>query len=54
MKICVNPRAIALEWWLVILIPIVTIVMGAAMLHVASTFGFTALGEPVQTAVHGG
>ncbi len=53
MKNSINLRAIALEWWLVILIPVVTIVMGAVMLHVASSFGFTALGEPVQTVVRG-
>lgn len=35
------------EWALVILIPLVTVLAGAGMIHVASSFGFTALGEPV-------
>lgn len=41
---------IHLELWLVILIPLLTIVAGAAMIHVSMSFGFTALGEPVAMA----
>lgn len=43
----------AIEWWLVVLVPVFTILAGAAMIHVASSFGFTALGEPVVTQAHG-
>jgi hypothetical protein len=39
------------EWALVLLVPVVTLVAGAVMLHVASRFGFTALGEPVPVSV---
>jgi hypothetical protein len=35
------------ELALVVLIPVLTLLAGAAMIHVASSFGFTALGEPV-------
>jgi hypothetical protein len=35
------------ELALVLLIPLVTLLAGAAMIHVASRFGFTALGEPL-------
>lgn len=41
---------IHLELWLVILIPLLTIVAGAAMIQVATRFGFTALGEPIALA----
>lgn len=40
------------ELWLVILVPACTVIAGAAMICVASSFGFTALGEPVPIAVH--
>ena len=36
------------ELALVILVPALTLLAGAAMIHVASRFGFTALGEPVE------
>ena len=35
------------ELALVVLIPVLTLLAGAVMIHVASSFGFTALGEPV-------
>lgn len=35
------------ELALVVLIPAITLLAGAVMIHVASSFGFTALGEPV-------
>ena len=38
------------ELALVVLIPVFTLLAGAAMIHVASSFGFTALGEPVAMA----
>lgn len=41
-----RPRLSA-ELWLVILIPLITILAGGAMIHVASSFGFTAVGENV-------
>lgn len=46
----------SLELCLVVLIPLITLLAGASMIHVASTFGFTAVGEPVvETAKdHGG
>jgi uncharacterized protein (UPF0333 family) len=43
-------RWLSLEWSLVVLIPVLTVVAGAAMIHVASSFGFTALGEPAVAA----
>lgn len=33
------------EWSLVVLIPVITLLAGSAMIYVASSFGFTALGE---------
>ncbi len=51
-KTTTHPLA-AIEWWLVVLVPVFTILAGAAMIHVASSFGFTALGEPVVTQVDG-
>lgn len=44
-------NALSIEWWLVIVIPVLTIIAGAAMIHVASSFGFTALGQPVVQSV---
>ena len=38
------------ELALVILIPVLTLLAGVVMIHVASSFGFTALGEPVAMA----
>lgn len=38
------------ELALVILVPVLTLLAGAAMIHVASNFGFTAVGEPVQVS----
>ena len=38
------------ELALVILVPVLTLLAGAAMIHVASRFGFTALGEPVEVS----
>lgn len=38
------------EMALVVLIPAITLLAGAAMIHVASSFGFTALGEPVAVS----
>ena len=45
---------VSAEWWLVILVPVFAVVAGAAMIHVSSSFGFTALGEPAAIEVHGG
>lgn len=39
-----------IEWWLVMLLPALTILAGAAMIHVSVSFGFTAVGEPVAQA----
>lgn len=47
-----RPSRLSAEWLIVILIPVCTIVAGAVMLHVASSFGFTALGEPVIVEAH--
>lgn len=38
------------EGWLIVLIPFMAILFGAAMIHVAATMGFTAVGEPAVTA----
>jgi len=38
------------EMGLVILIPLFTLLAGTAMIHVASSFGFTALGEPIAVS----
>lgn len=43
---------ISTELWLVILIPLLTILAGSAMIYVASNFGFTALGDPVTVEAH--
>lgn len=42
-------RWLSIELSLVVLIPLLTLMAGAGMIHVASSFGFTALGEP---AIH--
>lgn len=47
-----SPRRLPAELWLVILIPILTVLAGSAMIHVASSFGFTALGDPVVVEAH--
>ena len=39
----------SLEGWIVVVVPMLTILFGAAMIHVAVRFGFTAVGEPVAT-----
>lgn len=43
-----RPSSFSPELALVILVPVLTLLAGAAMIHVASRFGFTALGEPVE------
>lgn len=43
-----RPSSLSPELALVILVPVLTVLAGAAMIHVASRFGFTALGEPVE------
>lgn len=40
------------EGWLLLLLPVFALLAGGAMLHVASSFGYTALGEPAIPAVH--
>lgn len=45
------PTRLFPELWLVILVPLCTLVAGAAMICVATSFGFTALGEPLPTVV---
>ena len=52
MKASAARNALAIEWWLVILVPVVTVIAGAAMIYVASSFGFTALGEPAAIEAH--
>lgn len=45
-----RPSFFSAELALVILVPVLALLAGAAMIHVASHFGFTALGEPVQVS----
>ena len=49
-----NPKSTRLlstpEGWLIVLLPLMAIVIGGAMIHVASDMGFTALGENAITA----
>jgi hypothetical protein len=40
----------SLEGCIVVLVPMFTILFGAAMLHVAAHFGFTAMSEPIVAA----
>jgi hypothetical protein len=40
----------SIEGCLVVLVPFFTILFGAAMIHVAVKFGFTAVGEPIVAA----
>lgn len=54
MNTSANRRALGLEWWLVMLIPALTLLAGAAMIYVSASFGFTALAEPVLTAARDG
>lgn len=43
----------SLEGWIVVLVPMFTILFGAAMIHVAANFGFTAVGEPIVAVTAG-
>lgn len=47
-----NPKQsrLSVELSLLILLPVFTVLAGASMIHVASSFGFTALGEPAIVA----
>ncbi|HKY93621.1 MAG TPA: hypothetical protein VJM11_21385 [Nevskiaceae bacterium] len=38
------------EGWIVVIVPMLTILFGAAMIHVSARFGFTAMSEPVVAA----
>jgi hypothetical protein len=40
----------SVEGWIVVLVPMFTILFGATMLYVASHFGFTAMSAPVVAA----
>lgn len=45
-------RRLGPELLLVILLPVLTVLAGGAMIHVASSFGFTALGAPLAAQDH--
>ena len=40
----------SLEGWIVVLVPVLTILFGAAMINVAAQFGFTAMSAPIVAA----